>query len=147
MNSHNVEILNATFTPMYEDGSINYDRIPDLFQHCVSTGANGIFLNGTTGECMSLSVEERLKLVETWTDYRKEIESSGFQNLRTRRKLQFVRNRTHGGTCRKLMVSMELLWWQHFTSNQKRWKNWWSNVNMLPLLQATLHFIITTYHS
>ena len=71
MNSYNVEILNATFTPMYEDGSINYDLIPDLFQHCVNTGADGIFLNGTTGECMSLSVDERLKLVETWTNYRK----------------------------------------------------------------------------
>ena len=78
MTSHNVEILNATFTPMCEDGSINYNRIPDLFQHCVNTGANGIFLNGTTGECMSLSLDERLKLVEAWTDYRKEIESSGF---------------------------------------------------------------------
>ena len=87
MNSHNVEILNATFTPMYEDGSINYDRIPDLFQHCVNTGANGIFLNGTTGECMSLSLEERLKLVEDMDGLSQRVESSGFQNLRTRRKL------------------------------------------------------------
>src|SRR5688572_28923803 len=79
MNSHNVEILNATFTPMYEDGSINYARIPDLFQHCVNTGANGIFLNGTTGECMSLSLEERLKLVETWTSYRKEMNRPDFK--------------------------------------------------------------------
>lgn len=79
MNSHNVEILNATFTPMYEDGSINYARIPDLFQHCVNTGANGIFLNGTTGECMSLSLEERLKLVETWTNYRKEMNRPDFK--------------------------------------------------------------------
>lgn len=79
MNSNTVEILNATFTPMYEDGIINYDRIPDLFQHCVNTGANGIFLNGTTGECMSLSVGERLKLVETWTAYRKEIKRPDFK--------------------------------------------------------------------
>ena len=79
MTSHNVEILNATFTPMYEDGSINYNRIPDLFQHCVNTGANGIFLNGTTGECMSLSLEERLKLVEAWTDYRKESNRPDFK--------------------------------------------------------------------
>ena len=81
MTSHNVEILNATFTPMNEDGSINYDRIPDLFQHCVNTGANGIFLNGTTGECMSLSLEERLKLVEAWTDYRKESNRPHFKIL------------------------------------------------------------------
>ncbi len=79
MNSHNVEILNATFTPMFGDGSINYDCIPDLFQHCVNTGANGVFLNGTTGECMSLSLEERLKLVETWTAYRKVINRPDFK--------------------------------------------------------------------
>jgi N-acetylneuraminate lyase len=79
MNSHNVEILNATFTPMHGDGSINYALIPDLFQHCVNTGANGIFLNGTTGECMSLSLEERLKLVETWTDCRKTMNRPDFK--------------------------------------------------------------------
>ncbi|WP_276371284.1 dihydrodipicolinate synthase family protein [Chryseolinea sp. H1M3-3] len=79
MNSNNVEILNATFTPMDEDGMINYERIPDLFRHCINTGANGIFLNGTTGECMSLSVEERLKLVETWTLHRRELNRPDFK--------------------------------------------------------------------
>jgi N-acetylneuraminate lyase len=79
MNLHNVEILNATFTPMHGDGSVNYELIPDLFQHCVNTGANGIFLNGTTGECMSLSLEERLKLVDTWTACRKEMNRPDFK--------------------------------------------------------------------
>ena len=79
MSSSNVEILNATFTPMHEDGAINYDRVPDLFQHCISTGANGIFLNGTTGECMSLSFAERLKLVEAWTEHRKAINRPDFK--------------------------------------------------------------------
>ena len=79
MESPNVEILNATFTPMFEDGSINYSRIADLFHHCVNTGANGIFLNGTTGECMSLSLDERMKLVETWTDYRRQANRPDFK--------------------------------------------------------------------
>ena len=70
MKSQSVEILNAVFTPMHADGSVNYNRIPDLFCHCVSTGAKGVFLNGTTGECMSLSLQERLRLVEVWTAYR-----------------------------------------------------------------------------
>ena len=70
MKSQSVEILNAVFTPMFEDGSVNYNRIPDLFQHCVNTGASGIFLNGTTGECMSLNLQERLQLVEKWSAYR-----------------------------------------------------------------------------
>ncbi|HEX6226105.1 MAG TPA: dihydrodipicolinate synthase family protein [Chryseolinea sp.] len=79
MESPNVEILNATFTPMFEDGSINYSRIPDHFHHCINTGANGIFLNGTTGECMSLSLDERLKLVETWTEYRRQVNRPDFK--------------------------------------------------------------------
>lgn len=79
MKSHYPEILNAVFTPMFSDGSLNYKRIPDLFQHCIRTGAEGIFLNGTTGECMSLSLQERLHLVEAWTEYRTQINRPDFK--------------------------------------------------------------------
>jgi N-acetylneuraminate lyase len=79
MAFHEVEILNAVFTPMFADGSINYSRIPDIFENCVATGAKGIFLNGTTGECMSLSVQERLQLVEQWADYRAKAERPDFK--------------------------------------------------------------------
>ena len=66
MNLRNVEILNAVFTPMHADGSINFPLIPDMFQQFLGTGSQGIFLNGTTGECMSLSTSERMRLVEAW---------------------------------------------------------------------------------
>ena len=79
MKSQPVEILNAAFTPMFDDGSVNYARIPDLFQHSIQTGANGIFLNGTTGECMSLSVNERQTLVEKWIEYREITKQPGFK--------------------------------------------------------------------
>lgn len=79
MKSQEVEILNAVFTPMHGDGSINYSLIPDLLQHCIHTGAKGIFLNGTTGECMSLSVQERLQLVETWIECRRQINRPDFK--------------------------------------------------------------------
>ena len=79
MKSQPVEILNAVFTPMFTDGSVDYNRIPDLFQHCIHTGANGIFLNGTTGECMSLSLQERLRLVEMWTAQRAQISHPDFK--------------------------------------------------------------------
>lgn len=79
MKSQPVEILNAVFTPMLADGSINYGRVPSLFQHCVQTGAKGIFLNGTTGECMSLSVLERRQLVEIWTEQRAHINLPDFK--------------------------------------------------------------------
>jgi len=51
---------------MYADGSIFYDRIEALYQRCIGSGFKGIFLNGTTGECMSLNADERKKLVEAW---------------------------------------------------------------------------------
>ncbi len=79
MKTHAVEILNAVFTPMHKDGSIDYSRIPHLFEHCIHTGAKGIFLNGTTGECMSLSLDERLKLVETWIACRKGMNRPDFK--------------------------------------------------------------------
>jgi len=79
MKLNPVEILNAVFTPMFDDGSINYTLIPDLFEHCIQTGANGIFLNGTTGECMSLSLQERQQLVEAWTEHRKLINRPDFK--------------------------------------------------------------------
>ena len=79
MKPDDVEILNAVFTPMLEDGAINYKRIPEIFHHTVSTGAKGIFLNGTTGECMSLSVQERTQLVETWVQYRRQMNQPDFK--------------------------------------------------------------------
>jgi N-acetylneuraminate lyase len=79
MKSYPVEILNAVFTPMFDDGSVRYERIPELFQHCIQTDADGIFLNGTTGECMSLSVQERQNLVEKWTEHRESIKRQDFK--------------------------------------------------------------------
>jgi N-acetylneuraminate lyase len=74
-----VEILTAAFTPMHPDGSVNYDRIPDLYHHYVKSGVQGVFLNGTTGECMSLTTEERQKLVEAWAACRGRHDNSRFR--------------------------------------------------------------------
>lgn len=79
MPGYNVDILPAVFTPMYDDGSIHYGRIDALYQRCVQSGFSGIFLNGTTGECMSLNADEREKLVEGWTSCRKENGNKGFR--------------------------------------------------------------------
>ena len=71
MLRYNVQILPAVFTPMFNDGSINYERISSLYNRCIESGFKGIFLNGTTGECMSLNISERKKLVEAWMMCRK----------------------------------------------------------------------------
>ncbi|HET9052775.1 MAG TPA: dihydrodipicolinate synthase family protein, partial [Cyclobacteriaceae bacterium] len=79
MHRYNVQILPAVFTPMFDDGSINYDRIASLYRRCVDSGFSGIFLNGTTGECMSLNADERKKLVETWMTCRKKNNDKDFK--------------------------------------------------------------------
>lgn len=66
MSRHRVSILPAVFTPMFDDGSVHYKQIEALYKRCVTSGFNGIFLNGTTGECMSLSVDERKQIADTW---------------------------------------------------------------------------------
>lgn len=79
MSLHNVQILPAVFTPMNDDGSINYTRVDALYHNCIQSGFKGIFLNGTTGECMSLNVDERQKLVEAWMGCRKKNNNPGFK--------------------------------------------------------------------
>lgn len=79
MSVYNVQILPAVFTPMYDDGSLNYTRTEALYQRCFQCGFKGIFLNGTTGECMSLSIDERQKLVEAWMDCRKKNNDPAFK--------------------------------------------------------------------
>jgi N-acetylneuraminate lyase len=63
-----VEILCATFTPMFPDAMINPGLIAALYAHCTHARVAGIFLNGTTGECMSLRTAERIQLVDGWAD-------------------------------------------------------------------------------
>jgi dihydrodipicolinate synthase/N-acetylneuraminate lyase len=56
----------ATFTPYNEDGSV----APQLVDaHCADLAKNKVsaaFINGTTGDSMSLSVAERKTIAEAW---------------------------------------------------------------------------------
>lgn len=79
MPGYNVDILPAVFTPMFDDGSIHCARIDLLYERCLQSGFNGIFVNGTTGECMSLSVGERKELVEAWVGCRKKKGNKSFR--------------------------------------------------------------------
>ncbi|OQV15201.1 N-acetylneuraminate lyase [Hypsibius exemplaris] len=56
----------ATFTPMKDNGDINPDVVPAYVDHLVRTGVNGVFVNGTAGEGLSMTVAERKLMAETW---------------------------------------------------------------------------------
>jgi N-acetylneuraminate lyase len=53
---------------MRADGSIDPDRIETVIGFYAKLGADGLFVNGTTGESVSLSTDERLRLAEQWCD-------------------------------------------------------------------------------
>ncbi|MDP7010734.1 MAG: dihydrodipicolinate synthase family protein [Verrucomicrobiota bacterium] len=56
----------AVHTPMHADFSVNESRVADQAEHLARAGASGVFVTGTTGECHSLTTDERLKLFEAW---------------------------------------------------------------------------------
>ena len=53
-------------TPMHDDFTMNYDRVPAQAEHLAKGGASGAFVTGTTGESHSLTTDERLRMFETW---------------------------------------------------------------------------------
>ncbi|KAE8294279.1 N-acetylneuraminate lyase [Larimichthys crocea] len=60
-------LVAATFTPLNPQGEINLSVIGPYIDYLIEKqGVNSIFVNGTTGESMSLSVEERKTLANDW---------------------------------------------------------------------------------
>ncbi|OQV15202.1 N-acetylneuraminate lyase [Hypsibius exemplaris] len=56
----------ATFTPMKENGDINPDVVPAYVDHLLRSGIVGIFVHGSKGEGLSMTVAERKLMAETW---------------------------------------------------------------------------------
>jgi len=61
-----IRLIAAPFTPMNEDGEVAFDRIQPLARYLIGQGVDGVFVCGTTGEGMSLTLAERMKLAEAW---------------------------------------------------------------------------------
>lgn len=59
-------LVAAPFTPTRADGSLNLELVPDYVAWLRGNGVVGAFVGGTTGEGMSLTVDERLRLAEAW---------------------------------------------------------------------------------
>lgn len=58
----------ATYTPLHPDGSPNLAAIPRMAGLLAGSGVEGVFVAGTTGESLSLSVTERMQLAEAWVE-------------------------------------------------------------------------------
>lgn len=59
-------LIDAPFTPMYADGTVNYEIIPDYAEMLARNGLKGVFINGSSGEGYMLTEHERMSIAETW---------------------------------------------------------------------------------
>ena len=60
-------LIAAPFTPMDAKGEVLYDQISGYYDFLEKNKIVGAFINGSTGEGVSLSQKEKMKAVEAWT--------------------------------------------------------------------------------
>ncbi|EDM26390.1 putative N-acetylneuraminate lyase (sialic acid lyase) [Lentisphaera araneosa HTCC2155] len=63
-------LISAPYTPMDKDGNICFDRIPAYAESLKHNGITGVFVNGTTGEGMDLSLDERKAAAKCWISHK-----------------------------------------------------------------------------
>ncbi len=59
-------LIAAPFTPMDSEGHLNLDMVGPYAEHLLNNGIAGAFVCGTTGEGVSLTLEERKRVLEEW---------------------------------------------------------------------------------
>jgi len=85
-------IVSAPCAAFKENGDVNLDVIPAYVDHLLQFGIHNVFLTGTTGEALSLTVAERKASVEAWMKHgRKKLSTMivqiGCANLRDSQEL------------------------------------------------------------
>jgi N-acetylneuraminate lyase len=68
-------LVAAPFSPMLKNGSLNTDMIGPYYDFLAKNGIKGAFINGSTGEGMSLTKKERLTQLSLWAKCYKENKS------------------------------------------------------------------------
>jgi N-acetylneuraminate lyase len=61
-------LVAATHTPFHADGSLNPGAVEQQAAHLLKNGVTTAFIGGSTGECSSLSLDERLALAQRWSE-------------------------------------------------------------------------------
>lgn len=61
-------LIAAPFTPMHKDGSLNLAVIPAYYGLLKENGVTGAFITGSTGEGVSLTLNEKKAVAEAWAD-------------------------------------------------------------------------------
>ena len=63
-----IGLVAATHTPFDTHGQLSLAAVEKQAEHLLRTGVNAVFIGGSTGECHSLTVEERRALAERWSE-------------------------------------------------------------------------------
>ena len=63
-------LIAATYAPMHADCSLNLEIIQSYGQFLKSNKVAGAFVNGSTGDFVSLSIDERKRIIEAWSIHR-----------------------------------------------------------------------------
>ena len=61
----NKKILVPLVTPFREDESVDYEMLKKLVRYELDSGADGLYVGGSSAECFLLTAEERKKVLET----------------------------------------------------------------------------------
>lgn len=65
MNVNN--LIAATYAPMKPDGSLNTQIIKSYSNFLIKNKVEGVFMNGSTGDFVSLTIEERKEITLAWS--------------------------------------------------------------------------------
>lgn len=74
-------LIAAPFAPLDRNGEVLYHQIPSYYNFLNKNGIVGAFINGSTGEGVSLSQKEKTKITETWIAAREQKKGLKIINL------------------------------------------------------------------
>lgn len=60
-------LIAATYTPMKKDESVNLDIVAKYASYLKENNVEGAFVNGSTGDFVSLTTEERKLIIDAWS--------------------------------------------------------------------------------
>ena len=67
-NQHLQGLIAAPFTPMHDGGTLNVSLIPEYYRFLKANGVKGAFICGSTGEGVSMTMDEKKQVADAWAD-------------------------------------------------------------------------------
>ena len=61
-------LISAPFTPFDNNGKLDVSLIPEYYAFLKRNGITGAFINGSTGEGVSITLEEKKAVAQAWAD-------------------------------------------------------------------------------